>query len=107
MGDPMRPCLVLVAGGAGVGKTEVSKALVRRVTNAILLDKDRLLGAWVDRVLRASGEAVDRDGRAVGHPGDGGRRTTRGGERERQEKSESEVLHDKMDNARRFAWQQI
>ncbi len=63
MGDPMRPCLVLVAGGAGVGKTEVSKALARRVTNAILLDKDRLLGAWVDRVLRASGEAVDRDGR--------------------------------------------
>ena len=27
-----------------------------------MLDKDRLLGVWVDWVLRASGEAVDRDG---------------------------------------------
>ncbi len=59
----MRPCLVLMAGGAGTGKTGLSKALVRRVPNAILLDKDRLLGAWVDLVLRASGEATDRDGR--------------------------------------------
>jgi hypothetical protein len=33
------------------------------VPNAILLDKDRLLGAWVDLVLRAAGEAIDRDGR--------------------------------------------
>jgi len=63
MDDPMRPCLVLVAGGAGTGKTGLSQVLVRRVPNAILLDKDRLLGAWVDLVLRASGEAVDRDGR--------------------------------------------
>lgn len=62
MGECMRPCLVLVAGGAGTGKTGMAKALVRRVPNAILLDKDRLLGEWVDLVLRASGEAVDRDG---------------------------------------------
>lgn len=52
-----------MAGGAGVGKTRLSQALVRRVPNAVLLDKDRLLGGWVDLVLRASGEAVDRDGR--------------------------------------------
>lgn len=63
MDQPMRPCLVLVAGGAGTGKTGLSQALVRRVPNAILLDKDRLLGAWVDLVLRAAGEAIDRDGR--------------------------------------------
>ena len=63
MDQPMRPCLVLVAGGAGTGKTGLSQALVRRVPNSILLDKDRLLGVWVDLVLRASGEAVDRDGR--------------------------------------------
>lgn len=63
MDDSMRPCLVLVAGGAGTGKTHLSQALVRRVPNAILLDKDRILGAWVDLVLRAAGEAVDRDSR--------------------------------------------
>ena len=63
MDQPMRPCLVLVGGGAGTGKTGLSQALVRRVPNSILLDKDRLLGVWVDLVLRASGEAVDRDGR--------------------------------------------
>jgi predicted kinase len=59
----MRPCLVLMAGGAGTGKTRLSRALVRHVPNAILLDKDRVLGDWVDLVLQASGEAVDRDGR--------------------------------------------
>ena len=63
MDEPMRPCLVLMAGGAGTGKTSLSQALVRRVPNAVLLDKDRLLGRWVDLVLRAAGEAVDRDGR--------------------------------------------
>ncbi len=63
MDEPMRPCLVLMAGGAGTGKTRLSQGLVRRVPNAVLLDKDRLLGGWVDLVLRASGEAVDRDGR--------------------------------------------
>ena len=52
-----------MAGGAGTGKTQMSRALVRRVPNAVLLDKDRLLGAWVDLVLRAAGEAIDRDGR--------------------------------------------
>ena len=57
------PCLVLIAGGAATGKSGLARALVRRVPNAILLDKDRLLGAWVDLVLRASGEEVDRDGR--------------------------------------------
>jgi predicted kinase len=52
-----------MAGGAATGKSGLARALVRRVPNAILLDKDRLLGAWVDLVLRASGEEVDRDGR--------------------------------------------
>ncbi len=61
MSDVMRPCLVLMAGGAGVGKTGLAQALVRRVTNAVLLDKDRLLGRWVDRVLVAAGTDADRD----------------------------------------------
>lgn len=62
MADPaMQPCLVLVAGGAGSGKTHLAKALVHRVANAVLLDKDRLLGWWVDRVLTASGVGADRD----------------------------------------------
>jgi predicted kinase len=51
-----------MAGGAGTGKTRLARALVRRVPNAILLDKDRLLGVWVDLVLQAAGEAIDRDG---------------------------------------------
>ena len=59
----VRPCLVLMAGGAATGKSGLARALVRRVPNAILLDKDRLLGAWVDLVLRAAGEEVDRDSR--------------------------------------------
>ena len=63
MGDTMRPCLVLMAGGAGVGKTGLARELVRRVPNAVLLDKDRLLGRWVDRVLMAAGTSVDRDSR--------------------------------------------
>jgi len=57
-----RPSLVLVGGGPGAGKSRLARAVVRRIQDALLLDKDRLLGAWVDRVLRASGEAVDRDG---------------------------------------------
>jgi predicted kinase len=56
-----RACLVLMAGGAGAGKTYVSRELVRRVANAVLLDKDRLLGPWVDGVLTAVGVEVDRD----------------------------------------------
>lgn len=63
MSEARRPCLVLMAGGAGVGKTLLARELVRRVPNAVLLDKDRLLGGWVDLVLGAAGEAVDRDGR--------------------------------------------
>jgi predicted kinase len=59
----LKPCLVLMAGGAATGKSRLARALVRRVPNGILLDKDRLLGPWVDLVLRASGEAVDRDSR--------------------------------------------
>jgi predicted kinase len=55
-------CLVLMAGGAGAGKTVLAREVVRRVTNAVLLDKDRLLGPWVDRVLRDAGAEVDRDG---------------------------------------------
>ncbi len=63
MSEMMGPCLVLMAGGAGVGKTGLARLLVRRVPNAILLDKDRLLGRWVDRVLVAAGTSADRDGR--------------------------------------------
>jgi len=63
MSDAMRPCLVLMAGGAGVGKTGLARMLVRRVTNAVLLDKDRVLGRWVDRVLVAAGTSADRDSR--------------------------------------------
>ena len=59
----LTPCLVLIAGGAATGKSGLARALVRRVPNAILLDKDRILGVWVDLVLRASGEEVDRDSR--------------------------------------------
>jgi len=61
--EVMRPCLVLMAGGAGVGKTGLARMLVRRVANAVLLDKDRLLGRWVDRVLVAAGTSADRDSR--------------------------------------------
>jgi predicted kinase len=57
-----RPSLVLVGGGPGAGKTRLARAVVRRLPDALLLDKDQLLGAWVDWVLRASGAAVDRDG---------------------------------------------
>jgi predicted kinase len=63
MDATLGPCLILTAGGAGTGKTRLSQALVRRVPNAILLDKDRILGAWVDLVLQAAGEPADRDGR--------------------------------------------
>jgi predicted kinase len=63
MDAAMRRCLVLMAGGAGTGKTRLSLALVRRVPNAVLLDKDRLLGAWVDLVLRGAGVGADRDSR--------------------------------------------
>jgi predicted kinase len=52
-----------MAGGAGVGKTRLARELVRSVPNAVLFDKDRLLGGWVDLALGAAGEAVDRDGR--------------------------------------------
>jgi hypothetical protein len=40
----------------------LARQLVRRFVNGVLLDKDRVLGAWVDRVLRAVGEDVDGDG---------------------------------------------
>lgn len=53
--------LVLIAGGAGSGKTGLARELVRLVPNAVLLDKDRLLGAWVDAVLVAKGVGADRD----------------------------------------------
>ncbi len=63
MSDLVPSCLVLVAGGAGAGKTRLAKALVRGIPNAVLLDKDRLLGWWVDRLLTASGVGADRDNR--------------------------------------------
>jgi predicted kinase len=53
--------LVLIAGGAGVGKTGLARELVRLAPNAVLLDKDRILGAWVDAVLVAKGVGADRD----------------------------------------------
>jgi predicted kinase len=52
---------VLIAGGAGTGKTGLARELVRLVPNAVLLDKDRILGAWVDAVLVAKGVGADRD----------------------------------------------
>jgi predicted kinase len=61
MTGAQRQCLILMAGGAGVGKTRLSRELVRRLANAVLLDKDRMLGPWVDRVLIAMGVEVDRD----------------------------------------------
>jgi predicted kinase len=53
--------LVLVAGGPASGKSRMARELVRRLPNAVLLDKDRLLGGWVDRLLLATGADVDRD----------------------------------------------
>jgi uridine kinase len=53
--------LVLVAGGAASGKSRLARKLVRRLPNAVHLDKDRLLDAWVDRLLLATGIGVDRD----------------------------------------------
>jgi predicted kinase len=53
--------LVLVAGGAASGKSRLARELVRQLPNAVLLDKDRLLGPWVDRILLATGVGVDRD----------------------------------------------
>lgn len=58
---PRLPCLVLVGGGAATGKSQLARALVSRVANAVLLDKDRLLGGWVDGLLIAAGQGVDRD----------------------------------------------
>jgi predicted kinase len=56
-----------MAGGAGVGKTRLTRTLVRRVPNAVLLDKDRLLGGWVDRLLTAANVGVDRDSQYYWH----------------------------------------
>jgi len=62
-GRQLPPCLVLIAGGAATGKSRLAQELTRRVANAVLLDKDRLFGVWVDRLLRAAHAAVDRDSR--------------------------------------------
>jgi predicted kinase len=55
------PALVLMGGGAATGKSRLARALVRRLPQAALLDKDRLLGPWVDRLLLAAGVEADRD----------------------------------------------
>ncbi|HTX52149.1 MAG TPA: AAA family ATPase [Candidatus Baltobacteraceae bacterium] len=56
-----RAALVVLAGGPCAGKTAIAHALVRVLPNAILLDKDFILGDWVDRLLLASQAGVDRD----------------------------------------------
>lgn len=61
MGTVSGATLVLIAGGAGAGKTGLARELARLVPNAVLLDKDRLLGAWVDGLLLAKGVGADRD----------------------------------------------
>jgi predicted kinase len=56
-----------MAGGAASGKSRLARELVRRIPNAVLLDKDRLLGVWVDRLLTAAEAGVDRDSRYYWH----------------------------------------
>ncbi len=56
-----RPALVILGGGPCAGKTAIAHALVRAIPNAILLDKDFILGDWVDRLLLTTQSAVDRD----------------------------------------------
>jgi predicted kinase len=53
--------LVILGGGPCAGKTRLGHALVRTLTDSLLLDKDFILGQWVDRLLLVSQGSVDRD----------------------------------------------
>jgi predicted kinase len=57
------PTLILIGGGVGSGKSSISTQIVRLISNAVLLDKDRLYGKWVDELLSAGGHPADRDSR--------------------------------------------
>jgi predicted kinase len=57
----VQPALIALGGGACAGKTRLGHELVRQVPNALLLDKDFILGKWVDRLLTALHVGVDRD----------------------------------------------
>ena len=57
-----KPALIFIAGGPGAGKTALGRALARRISSAVLLDKDVLCGGWVDAILhRFNDGQVDRD----------------------------------------------
>lgn len=55
-----RPCLVLVAGPAGAGKSTIASALAAGIDRSVVIDKDTLAGAFASRLLVALG----------GHPDD-------------------------------------
>lgn len=55
------PSLILIGGGAASGKSRIAVKVVRRISNAVLLDKDCLFGEWVDAILSAQGQPSDRD----------------------------------------------
>lgn len=59
-----KPAMILIAGGPGAGKTALGRALARRISSAVVLDKDVLCGGWVDAMLdRLNDGQVDRDSR--------------------------------------------
>lgn len=59
--DSSLPSLILIGGGAASGKSQIAIEVVRRISNAVLLDKDCLFGEWVDAILSANGHPSDRD----------------------------------------------
>jgi predicted kinase len=58
----VQPTLVLIAGGAGAGKTALGRALATQFESGVLLDKDVVNGAWVDAMLqKLNAGQVDRE----------------------------------------------